>query len=79
MMADDPNGRTKAARDLMKMTTEELVAYAVARGAVDIFRQSLVSREFERRAAGTPYKTAIVSAVVGAAVGAVLAWAFGHL
>ncbi len=79
MMADDPNGRMKAARDLMKMTPEELVAYAVGRAASDSFRQSLVRREFERRAAGTAYKTAIVSAVVGAVVGAVLAWALGHL
>jgi uncharacterized membrane protein YoaK (UPF0700 family) len=71
-MADDPNGRMQAARDLMKMTPEELVTYAVARTANDTTRQSLVSREFERRAAGAQYKTAIVSAVVGAVVGAVL-------
>jgi hypothetical protein len=52
----------------MKMTPEELVTYAVARAANDTVRQALVSREFERRAAGVQYKTAIVSAVVGAAV-----------
>ena len=57
------------------MTPEELVIYAVARAANDTLRQSLVSREFERRAAGVQYKTAIVSAVVGAVVSAVLALA----
>jgi hypothetical protein len=51
------------------------VKYAVARAANDTFRQSLVSREFERRAAGTAYKTALISAVVGA----VLARAFRPL
>jgi hypothetical protein len=63
MMADDPNGRMKAARDVTKMMPEELVAYGVSIASLDTYRQS------ERRVAATPYKTAMVSAVVGAVVG----------
>jgi hypothetical protein len=38
-MEDDPNGRMKAARDAMRMTTEELMTWAVGRQANDPVRQ----------------------------------------
>jgi len=66
-MANNSESRTKAARDATKMTSAELNEYAVGRTAGDSFRQSIVEREFERRAADSARRAetaAIVSAVV---------------
>ncbi len=50
MMADDPNGRMKAARDLKNMTLEELTAWAVQRAPDDSYRQHAVKGELDKRA-----------------------------
>jgi hypothetical protein len=73
-MEDDPNGRMKAARDVMSMTDEQLMTWAVGRMANDPFRQPVAERELKRRSNAAAYKAAIVSAAVGAAIG----WALGH-
>ena len=57
-MADDPNERMKTARDLMNMTPEELVVWAVGRQANDPVRAPAVQLEFERRVAGPAKETA---------------------
>lgn len=55
--------RRQAARDLMKMTSAELSEHAVGRAALDSFRETLVAREFERRAAVSARRAEIAAIV----------------
>ena len=76
-MTDKSDGRVSAAQDATKKTPEELAAWAVERRPDDSFRQSVVRREFDRRAAASASRAETVAIV--AAVAAVVSAAFAAL
>jgi hypothetical protein len=76
-MTDKSDGRVPAAQDAMKKTPEELATWAVERKAADSFRQSIVQREYDRRAAVSARRAETVAIV--AAVAAVVSAAFAAL
>ena len=70
-------GAFPAAQDAMKKAPEELATWAVERGPDDSFRQSVVRREFDRRAAALASRAQAVAIV--AAIAAVVSAAFAAL